>query len=42
MMVTRLWGHKETTIAELRGENEGKCGENARGGVLITLDGYFK
>ena len=20
----RLWGHKETTVAELRGENEGK------------------
>ena len=37
----RLWGHKETTIAELRGESEGKGDENARGGVLITLYGYF-
>ena len=41
-MVTRLWGHKETTIAELRGENEGKGGEYAWGGVLITLYGYFR
>ena len=40
-MVTRLWGHKETVVAELRGKNEGKGGENARGGVLITLYGYF-
>lgn len=26
----------------LRGENEGKAGESAQGGVLITLFGYFR
>ena len=41
MRVVRLWGHKETVVADLRGENEGKCGENAWGGVLITLYGYL-
>lgn len=41
-MVTRLWGHKETVVTELRGENEGKGGENAQGGVIITLYGYFR
>ena len=24
MVVTRLWGHKKTTVAELQGENEEK------------------
>ena len=37
----RLWGHN-TAVAKLQGENEGKCGEDAWGGVLITLYGYFQ
>ena len=41
MMVTSLWGHKEITRVEFQGENEGKGGESARGGVLITFYGYF-
>jgi len=42
MMATRLWGHEEIAGAEFRGENEGKGGESARGGVLIAFYGYFQ
>lgn len=41
-MVTRLWGHEETIVFEFLGENEGKNGDSAQGGVLISLYGYFR
>ena len=41
-MVTRLWGHEEIAGAEFLGENEGKGGESAWGGVLNAFYGYFR
>lgn len=40
-MVTRLRGYEEIVGVEFRGENEGKCGKSARGGVLNAFYGYF-
>ena len=40
-MATRLSRHEDIAGAEFRGENEGKGGESAQGGVLITFYGHF-
>ena len=42
MMVMRVRGHEEIVRVDFRGENEGKGGESARGGVLIAFCGYFR